>query len=278
MHYLYEVKNDKKLFELFAAAVLFKINHIHSVVGRIDNKVIRTELHCKHNVAQRILDGMKDSSFFVVNPKNKKVFIPSFKSLEVRTFGRKNKHFKSNSDYCVKIEKKRYTLREIKRVLRESLLENSIHTKQRKQVKRFGVLDKNMLSCVTVAKEYVLTLKDLSDSFGLSKSSASRYITRLGNDNKVSKTLIVAERVVPVLNDITAREWMERNPGRTLHAWHCRYGWSGWLCYGRIYDIVDRRVSESFKHVIWNHKERISNIVSKLGQTPDGEKYWAKMS
>ena len=191
---LQEVKDDKQQFELFAVAVLFKIYHPNSIVGKVTNKSLREVLHCKHNVAQRILDGMMNSRFFNVNTKNSIVFVPTFKSSDIKIFGRHKKRYPSTSDYCKELEIKKYTLREIKKALREMLLENAIHTKQRKQVQRLGELTiDDILYCVTIAKEYAQSLKQLSSSFGLSKSSASRYIADMVSEGKVSKTLIVAE-------------------------------------------------------------------------------------
>lgn len=278
-HYLNEVKDNKQLFELFAVAVLFKMLFPNSIVGVLTNETLRKLIHCKHNVAERILDGMKDCPYFIVNQKTGVVFVPSFKSNEIKTFGRHKKQYRSTSDYCKKLEIKDYTLREIKRALRELPLQKVIHTVQTKQVRRLGKAQSHFNDCcATGAKNGAITLKQLSASFGLSKSSAWRYIDRMVNDGRVSKTPIVAECVIPELNDVTARAWMERHPNRRFYAWHNirSGGWTGWVGYGCIYAITDRRVSESFKHVIWNHKTRLSGIVAKSGDTPDGEAYWGK--
>ena len=146
--------------------------------------------------------------------------------------------------------------------------------RQPQQVQRLG----NLSSCVTEARKYAITLKHFSEIFGLSKSSAHRYIARMEGDGRVSKTLTVAECVIPHLNERTAAEWIERNPKGFFHARHGRHGWSGWRHYGNIYEIVDRRVSDSFKHVIWNHKYRRSAKVESLDNRPDGEGFWSKHS
>ena len=225
-------------------------------------------------MAERILNGMKDCRFFKVNPKNGKVFVSTFKSSELRTFGRRKKKYQSPSDFCKKLDVKKYTLREMKKVLRELLIEEEVKKRQPQQVQRLG----NLSSCVTEARKYAITLKHFSDVFGLSKSSAHRYLARMEEDGRVSKTLTVAECVIPHLNERTAAEWIERNPKGFFHARHGRHGWSGWRHYGNIYEIVDRRVSDSFKHVIWNHKYRRSAKVESLDNRPDGEGFWSKHS
>lgn len=133
IHYLKEVKDDKQQFELFAVAVMFKMRYVHSVVGMVDNKMLREELHCKHKVAKRIIDGMADSRFFIVNKKNGKVFIPTFKSTEIKTFGTGKSKYEGTGDYCKKLKIKDYTLREMKRALRELLLEYMVHFVQMRQ-------------------------------------------------------------------------------------------------------------------------------------------------
>ena len=97
-------------------------------------------------------------------------------------------------------------------------------------------------------------------------------------EGKISKTRALSECVIPELNDETASEWLEIHPKRKFYAWHNKRsgGWTGWVGYGCIYTITDRSVSESFMHIIWNHKVRVRATVAQEGQMPDGDAYWAK--
>lgn len=286
-------KGDKRTFELLAAAVLLKINHSHSVVKTATASTLRQELHCKHSVAQRILEGAKDCELFIYNKQKKVLFVKTFKDNTTKDFGKGKMRFKGSSDFCKKVKKDKYTLRQIKRILREALLENMIRGKQMKQLDSWGLATKELKNgCVTTAKKCAMTQKMLASGFGLGRSSANRYVNRMKDAGVVSKTQIVAECAIPNLNDVTLKEWMDKNPDKAIHAWHDveNGGWSGWAYYGCMYSITDRNIEESFKHVIWNHAKRVDakKTLSKKSQsglsyidfmsTPDGEGYWSKFS
>lgn len=275
-----EYKDDKQKFDLLAAAVVFKMNHSNSIVGKVTNKSVREELHVKHSVAKRLLDCFVDCELFSVNEKNGILFVRTFKDRTWKRFGNGKRHHKAQSDYCKKIKVGNYTLRQIKRILREALLENTFQAKQREQLDSWVIAHIELKNgCVTNAKACALTQKQIASGFGLSKSSVCRYVGRMEKDGRVGKTKIVAECQIPVLNERTATEWSERNPKKKFHAWHDTKhgGWSGWVYYGCIYTIKDRNVTESFKHVIWNYHYRNGAVDYSCG-TPDGEGYWSKHS
>ena len=255
MHLVKKVKDDKQQFELFAAAVLFKMRYVNSCIGTVTNKTVRQTLHCKHNVAQRILEGMQDSPFFIV--AGGKAFVPTFKSSDRKVYYVRNYRYTGTADYCMKMKvREGYTLREMKKALRELLLENMVRAKQTQQVKSSG---KKNPSCVTTDKDLAITLGQLSKCFGLGRSSAWYYMKRLVDNKIVSKTRMVAECVISELNDVTLAQWLGHNPGRPYHVWHNLRsgGWSAWANHGCIYHIIDRDTYESFKYVIWNHRKRL---------------------
>lgn len=272
-------KDDKQQFELLAAAVLFKMIHDNSIVGKITNKSVRTELHCKYDVAKRLIEQFDKSDLFSYNKKNGVLFVRTFKDRTWKSF--KKGCIKAQSDYCKKIKVGNYTLKEMKRILREALLENTFQAKQREQLDSWLLAHIELKNgCVTNAKNCALTQKKVSAGFGLSRSSVSRYAKRMVMDGRVSKTQIVAECSIPELNDVTAREWMEKNPEKKFFAWHDvdHGGWSGWVYYGCIYSIIDRQVSESFKHVIWTYRHGDSKSTDNFNNTPDGEGYWSRFA
>ena len=121
----------------------------------------------------------------------------------------------------------------------------------------------------TLMKKFTLTMEEAAQSLNLSKSSASRYLTRLADDGIVSKSPIVAECVIQNLNKETACEWKERNPNKDFHAYHGRRGWSAWRFYGKIFAIIERSTRDRFRHVIWNHRLRKRDVVSNELRTVD---------
>ena len=301
-------KDDKHEFDLLAASVLLKIISPNSIVKCRNAAALMNVLHCKHNVAQRILDGMRGCELFDYNEKKGVVFVRTFKTDEATEIRHGRKRFKANEDYCKKIKiadclsedkrtgKKIYTLRKVKLRLREALLENMMYRKQREQLDSWANAERELEDgCVTNAKKCAMTQKMLASGFGLGRSSANRYSKRMEKDGRVSKSGIVAECAIPVLNDVTLDEWKQKNPEKTIHAWHDNKhgGWSGWVYYGCMYSL-NRDTTDSLINVIWNHATRIDakKTLMKKGKgksdeglsyeefmtTPDGEGFWGKQS
>jgi hypothetical protein len=105
--------------------------------------------------------------------------------------------------------------------------------------------------------QHVIPQRKLARSLGMSKSSASRYINKMVDDKKVSKTQIVAECVIADLNETTESDYLKTQTKMPHYkVWHNikSSGWSAWVVYGRVYSIMDRSISESFKNVIFNYR------------------------
>lgn len=75
---------------------------------------------------------------------------------------------------------------------------------------------------------------------------------------------MVAECVIPNLNDETTQEYLNRPYHKRFIAWcNPKTGhWSGWTNLGCKYAITNNKVKGSFQHVIYNHKKRLSSVVN----------------
>ena len=77
------------------------------------------------------------------------------------------------------------------------------------------------------------------------------------DNKKVSKSGIVAECVITDLNETTESVYLKTQTKIPHYkVWHnTKSGvWSAWVVYGHVYSITDRKISESFKNVIFNYR------------------------
>ena len=203
--------------------------------------------------AYKVLESIRTHELFVYNESKKCLFAKSFKSHEVKYYGKHGK-FAASADYCRKLQvKDGMTLRELVRELRNTLLMNVIHTSEQDGY----TVSENKYNATKPNMKRAIPQRKLAKAFGMSKSSASRYINKMVDDKKVSKSEIVAECVITDLNETTESDYrrtQEKVPYYKI--WHNTKsgGWSAWVVYGHVYSILDRDASESFRNVIFNYR------------------------
>ena len=272
---LMRCKRDKLSLEMLACALLIKSKHQNSVLYLQVTNVMDC-LGVSYKKAKKVIDRMKESELFVYNKNKNCVFAKSFKSKVMMIYGRKKyKKFRAYADGCRKVAvEKDDTLRTMKQKFREYLLIRALHANEHDHF--------NVGSQTSVMKKVVnraLTYRKLGAIIGLGKSSGGRFINRLIDEKRVSKSEIVAECAIEDLNEITEAEWFKEHPGQKFSAWHNpNGGWSGWLVYGFVYTLESQHDLKAMKHVIWNHAGRFTNPTDEGCGTPDGDKYWSKHS
>lgn len=203
--------------------------------------------------ACRVLESLKTHELFIYNERKNCVFAKSFKSKDKKYYGNRQR-YAAIADYCRKLHVfDGMTLRELVRELRNTLLLNVIHASEQDG---FIVSENKSIPATKPNVQRAIPQRKLARSLGMSKSSASRYINKMVDDKKVSKTEIVAECVITDLNKTTESDY-RKTQTKIPHykVWHNTKsgGWSAWVVYGRVYSILDRSASESFKNVIFNY-------------------------
>lgn len=202
--------------------------------------------------AQKVLKSLKTHELFIYNQRKNCVFAVSFKSPYVKRYGKHGK-FKAKAEYCRKLQvSDSITLRELVRELRNTLLMNVIHANEQDGF----IVGNNFQSATKPNVQRVIPQRKLAESFGMSKASASRYINKMVEDNRVRKSDVIVECVITELNETTEEEYCKRQAkAPNYKAWHNikSGGWSAWVVYGSAYSIEDRAISDSFKNVIFNY-------------------------
>lgn len=241
---------------MLACAIMIKRRYQHSVLYNVNIKRIMQFFGVSFKKAKKLQAAFQESELFIYNAEKQTLFAQSFKSKQKVILGRKGKNkYEAFADYCRKIQvPERMVLRDVVRELRKILILNVIDA-----VERYGGDNLKSHECPSVTKpqgRYVaIPQRLIGKSFGMSRASASRYIKELVDDGRVSKTMMVAECIIPILNNDTELAWREANPNKKFYVWHDTKhgGWSAWVMYGYSYAINNRKDSDAFRHVIWNY-------------------------
>ena len=250
------IRWDKRSLEMLVCAIMIKRKYQNSVLYDLRVTNVMTFFCVSHKKALKLIEAFKDSEFFVYNDKKNCIFAKSFKSKCAVEYGYRKNKFKAFEDYCRKMQledemKLRNVVREMRNIL--ALCEiNAVEC-----TKDNLIVGSKTNNFVTQPEAMMaIPQRKMAFAMGFSRSSACRYIKELIKDRRVSKTQIVAECVIPVLNDTTEREWYEKHPKQKFLAWHDpkNGGWSGWIMLGSVYSIIKREDSDAFQHVIYNYR------------------------
>lgn len=247
-------KRDKNSLEMLACAIIIKSHYQNSCLYDLKITSVMELFGVSHKKAHKVLESLRTHELFIYNPKKDCIFAKSFKSTDTKYYG-KRQRYAAKADYCRKLKvADGMTLRELVRELRNTLLLCAINASEQDG---FIVSANKSIPATKPNVQRAIPQRKLARSLGMSKSSASRYINKMVDDKKVSKTQIVAECVITDLNEITESDY-RKTQTKIPHykVWHNikSGGWSAWVVYGRVYSIIDRSISESFKNVIFNYR------------------------
>lgn len=254
-----ECSREKLRLECLALAIIIKRTFVNSTLYGVNVGNFRRTFGCSYKKAQKMIEAVKGSPLFVYDGKHDYLFAKSFKSKEVKHYG-KNGKFIAHADFCKKIYESANTLRDVTRLLRETLLANVMVAQQRELL---GSNAQNTQSNgKAIRSKAPIALRKFAKSISMSKSSAGRYISKMAMDGKVSKSEIVAECVLPYYTSEKANEWMGNHPRQRLWIWFSEkyHQFTAWITYGRTYSLIDGTLDRSFRNVIYNHMKRLSAI------------------
>ena len=254
-----ECSHDKLRLECLALAVIIKRTFVNSTLYGVNVGNFRRTFGCSYKKAHKMIEAVKDCGLFLYNEEHDFLFAKSFKSKEVKHYG-KNGKFVAHADFCKKIYESANTLRDVTRLLRETLLANVMVAQQRELLG--GNAKQTQSNGKAARSKAPIALRKFAKSISMSKSSAGRYISKMAKDGKVSKSEIVAECVLSYYTSEKAAAWMENHPRQRLQVWFSEkyHQFTAWITYGRKYSLSDGTLDRSFRHVIFNHMKRLSAI------------------
>lgn len=229
-----------------------------------------------HKKAHKVLESLRRHELFIYNKEKDCLFAKSFKSKDKKHYGKHGK-YTAIADYCRKLQvKDGMKMRDVVKQLRYTLLMNVINASGHDGL----IVSMNQEHTIATKQnaERVIPQRKFAKAISMSKQSVSRLIKELVKAKVVGKSEIVAECVIPVLNDDTASDYYKNHliPFVPYHDEE-NGGWSGLVICGRAYSILRRDISESFKHVIYNYK-RQAKVVAKTSSELDGDGFWSKFA
>ena len=240
---LNQYKASKPRKELLAFAIAVKCIHSNSVVTEVSVKKIMRLLHVSNAKARRLLQDAKSSPLFSFSEKHNQLRVNSFKNKSVKVAKNGMRYI---SDYCYKLERKVYTIKDLCRIISDILIKNAIHAVQMDKLLKSGV--SNTRSCAKKG----LNMRKLSRISGISLSSVSRTIGRMWNDREIEKTRHHARLVISSVNEQTVSEW--RNNHGSIPFFHNKKDNSGWQFVASEYTLNDTDIR--FTNVIYSHSKR----------------------
>lgn len=244
-------KTSKADKELLAFAVGIKCLYSNSVLTNVSTKKVMSLFHVSFKKAKYLIEKANSSNLlFAV--KGDSIMAKSFKSNDIKkSIGRTP--FSYTSDYCYKLIKKHYSIRELVLELNRIMLLCAVNAVDRDNFTQRSGKPQYQKRCA-LTKE--LTLRKLCNISGVSKSEAHRLMSDMYSNGVISKTSAHGKMVIPVVNEYTVEEWRKRT-GRKNFIYNPKDG-SGWVVTPCSYSIKDRSYTERFKHVIYTHKTRKS--------------------
>ena len=247
---------NKTSLEMLVCAIMIKSKYQNSVLYDLRITNVMQFFHVSHKKAKKLIEAFKGSEFFIYNEHKNCIFAKSFKSKCAVEYGYRKNKYKAFADYCRKMQlEDDIKLRNVVRELRYILALCEINAVERTKDNLNVGLNQNNFVTKPEAK-MAIPQRKMAFTMGFSRSSVSRYMKEMINDKRVSKTKIVAECVIPVLNETTEREWYKKHPKQKFIAWHDleHGGWSAWIMFGSVYSIINRKDSDAFQHVIYNYR------------------------
>lgn len=246
---LEQYKASKSRKELLAFAVAVKCLHVNSVVTDVSVKKIMRLFHVSNAKAKRLLQDAKGSPLFSYSERTNQLQANSFKDKSVKVAKNGMKYI---SDYCYKLERKVYSIKELSRIISDVLIKNAIHAVQ---------MDKLLQNRANLSSSYAkgLNMRKLSRIAGVSLSSASRAIGRMWRNHEIERTSHHARLVIASVNEQTVSEWNEKSGSKPF--FYNKKDNSGWEFIPSEYSLNDTDIR--FTHVIYSHKKRRTANVAK---------------
>lgn len=239
---------DKASKEAFVFAVWIKLTYGDSTLKDHSITNIQKVLNIGFQKAKRLLSCVSEyPQLFVIN--DNKITVKSFKDKTVK-YNRKGQSY--HSDYCQKIEVKEYSFKELYDLLyKTGAIQGLIAGKERRSISK----------CEGIHFGVELTQRQISTATGYSRGYVSRIIKKMVGSGVVKKYPSCFRLAMNVVNEETKASFRERT-GRTSFIVNPHDG-SAWYIIPCRYSTNDRKMSDSFKHVIYDQWNRVSMLSSK---------------
>ena len=246
----------KRMKELLAVAIFYKMRYSNSVVWAVTPGKLRKDLHIGKVKAERIYCDMKDCGMFSFDGST--VTISSFRDKAVK-YTKKGKAYKGA--LVCKFEVKEYTLKELYNTINEKLFVFQVCAAEHNDCSMKG-------NCAKIgAKGEAITGEQFQKAIKMGKGSVYRIKKRLVEEGKISSS--VAEVYSFDLRNKEEKDKVLQRTGKVKEDY--RKGSMGYAVMPCRYAMTDRSETESFTHLIYGkqHTKVLQRNIEVDG-FPDG--------
>lgn len=272
MRLIRDCKDYKPRLELLAFGVLVKMAKLNGVQTHLTVRSIKKLCGCGTPKAQRLLETVQDMSVGTVAEFERGAFhcwrssrrglcfrVATYKDKTVKTSKSKRNPYYT-SDYCVKLGIKKYTLRSLVKEFRNKLIESFV----KGQARQFDIVKDGKPSCSSKSEAYISD-HNLSSACGLSRQNMKRnYIPALVEKQEIKYKKAVFCRAddwrtyvdhrTGEMRHLSYNQWLMRHTNCSLHVFDSENA----LKIIKSRYSISAEVEDGFKHVIYDHKKRIS--------------------
>lgn len=249
--------STKRMKELLALAIWFKMQHSNSVIWNITTFKLRKGLHIGKVKAERLIQDMKDSDLFSV--EGNKVVVSSFRDHTTK-WTKKGRGYRG-AMVC-KFEVREYTMKELYNLINEKLFVYPICAAEYKDC-CMKASDDGKIG----AKGKAITIGQFQEAINMSAGATSDLKKRLIAEGKISSSL-AEKHSFDVRNEDETRKVMARTGKKKADF---IIGTLGFVVLACSYSIADRMVSDGFRYLIYGkQKEMVIQKDMSIGGIPDG--------
>lgn len=245
---------NKQRKELFALAIWCHIKHTSASIRNFDRFFLRKNLHIGKAKAEKLIEEAMNDQLFTFNGSS--VSVGSFRNKNIK-YNRKGREYRSAFVYKFYFDRNyEYTLKDLYNLINEIITLFPIAAKENKDcLQQRGGLNNRCGQFYCDAFTRTLTLKKLSSNNNMSLSSTSRLMKKLVNTGKISKE---PARIYTSLGCEHNKEIADQLNRLGRHSSSFEHGGLTYFVVPCAYSIADRKVSNSFTHLIYNyHKSTV---------------------
>lgn len=249
--------STKRMKELLALAIWFKMQHSNSVIWNVTTFKLRKGLHIGNVKAERLIQDMKDSDLFSV--EGDKVVVSSFRDHTTK-FTKKGREY--HGSMVCKFEVREYTMKELYNLINEKLFVFPICAAEHKDC-CMKASDDGKIG----AKGKVITIGQFQKAINMSAGATSALKKRLQAEGKISSSLAEKYSFDCRNEEETKRTLMRTGKKKADFI----IGTLGFVVLACSYSITDRMVSDGFRHLIYGKQtEKVIQKDMSVGGIPDG--------
>lgn len=271
-------KGEKETLELIAFAVCIKSAFRSSTIKNLSvNKVAHVCQTSKKKAKLLIERAKNNSELFVFNERNDTLTAQTFK--RYRTISEHKKYGKTYSMHVIQYYAEREVtkivdgkevvvierdkLRDVVRNLRAALFLNAVNGYERgdkSYIARFNS-NNNSNSSLCSKSGFQMTQRNIANTMGVKRTTAVNMVKRLEKKGDIKVERGSLKVVLHAISDEAIKDAGYERKRLIIDKERCM----ALLMVGNTYETANRNVTESFRHIIYGHKRRLTiNKSSKL--------------